>query len=933
MPTGTSHGKQESAQLGLRLGGARADFVAGLGRKVGELRQGLDRIRQEPDDLAKREDLRRKIHALSSGAKIMKFDAMERALAEAAGIIDRSAIDLPLDEADIEKLDQLLEDLPALAWGDSDGRSSRVEPIAKKVVPQYSCLVVGPAMIGEALLEPSERATFTCESTPDTQAAFDIARATEPDLVVLDADLEYSTELVDALMDDPVTEGSPIVVVGSFLAHGEAARYVAMGVAKTLAKPTSREALRNACVESLEALRVEMCSPVPAEVRVSQKGEGISIAPPPEVDPARSDRQRVRARGPAVEVRLQGRRVVVADDDPAVVWFVADLLKQAGCTVHEAFDGKQALELAFRTSPDLVITDILMPELDGFTLCRTLRRDVALRDVPVVLLSWKEDLLQRVRELGVGAAGYIRKESDGRAILARVREALRPRARIEMRIRDDDGEVRGRMDGMTVRTLLETVCAMRPEARVSVRDATFNYEIEIRDGAPHRAIRTAGDGTFQDGSRVLAAMLGVGAGRFTVSTSTASKPGNLDGNLPAQLAKPIARARASMALLLGKSGANVARVVLDEEGLDDYLRATPTMAQDIARRIQKGTPPRALVVEGVCEPSLVEDLVGDLAARGIVTGIEDAAGNDLLGPEITRFVDLTDGRASFAPRTNTTPEPTGGIARFSRSAKAANDCAADEALPQCESPMPSSALEESARTMFSSPEPAQLGLPLVQRARVNEPEPSIAAPQVLVEEEGTPPHDHILALGEATIVDDTVYGEKPEGEESDADAIEVSQLPPESDSPVNKTPFTAVKADEPAGVPKKRAVWPMAAFVVATGAIAWAVMHFSFAGQPTAKANGRSAPPAETATSQAAPLEDVTYTNGPGAANASTTQGSIEISAPGDSVVLVDGAERGRGTATVTMPAGRHEVRISGPAGESSKSVEIRAGKVAHVKF
>lgn len=449
---------------------------------------------------------------------------------------------------------------------------------------------------------------------------------------------------------------------------------------------------------------------------------------------------------------------------------------------------------------------------------------------------------------------------------------------------------------------------------------------------PHRAIRTAGDGTYQEGSRVLAAMLGIGAGRFTVSTSTASKQGNLDGNLPAQLAKPIARSRAAMSLLLGTNGMKVARLALDEEGLDDYLRATPALARDIAKRLKSGTPPRALVMEGSCEPSLVEDLVSDLAARGIVSGIEDADGGDLLGPEIARFVELTDSRASFAPRSAATPEPAGaGIARLSKNGRPANDCAADLGMPVCESPHPQTALEESARNMFSSPEPAQLGLPLAAvRAPVPEPDPSIEAPRAIMIDEGTPPHDQILALGEATIVDDTVYGEKDAEMELSEPAIELSHVP--EYSPASNTPFTTVKADEAAGVPKKK-VWPMAAFVVATGAVAWAVMHFSFAGQPTAKSTERAAPPAETAQVAAPADHDVTYTNAPAAANASIAQGAIEVSAPGDSVVLIDGTERGRGNATVPLAAGTHEVRISGGAGESSKSVEVKTGKVAHVKF
>src|SRR5262249_41125925 len=133
--------------------------------------------------------------------------------------------------------------------------------------------------------------------------------------------------------------------------------------------------------------------------------------------------------------------------------------------------------------------------------------------------------------------------------------------RVEARVRED-GEVRGRIDGVSVRTLLEIVCATRPDARVSIRDASFLYEIEIRAGAPQRATRTAGDGSFLGGSRVLAAVLGVSAGRFTVTTSTTAIDAELDGNLASQLAKPVARARAAMALLLGPQGSGASAMDL-----------------------------------------------------------------------------------------------------------------------------------------------------------------------------------------------------------------------------------------------------------------------------------------------------------------------------------------------------------------------------------
>jgi CheY-like chemotaxis protein len=340
-----------------------------------------------------------------------------------------------------------------------------------------------------------------------------------------------------------------------------------------------------------------------------------------------------RGRGAAGDVRLHGRVVVVADDDPGVTWFISDLLRTAGCEVYEALDGQTALETAFRVHPELVVSDILMPGLDGFALSRALRRDVALRDVPVILLSWKEDLLQRVRELGASAAAYMRKESDSRSILARVREVLRPRARIEMRLRGD-GEVRGRLDGLTPRLLLELVGAVRKDARVSVRDATCLYEIEIRNGAPRKATRTASDGSYVSGERAVATLLGVGAGRFVVTPSVEPIRGELAGSLFEMLARPIASARGAVAATTGARAMQVERIVLDAAGLAEYLSATPDPARTLVQHLARGASPRQMLLAGEVSPSLLEDVLVDLSARGSIRAVEGPEGEDFLGPAV-----------------------------------------------------------------------------------------------------------------------------------------------------------------------------------------------------------------------------------------------------------------------------------------------------------
>ena len=574
------------------MGGIGADFVATLGRRVADARTLLPTLTRGEGNAANLAEMRRKLHAVSAGAKLLKFDIMASSLGEALAIIDRASGSAStvangaggtgkpslIAEKDAAILGQLLDDLPALAWSESrsarrksQGNREGAPKLDDVVLPldselPYTSLVVGAQSLVEALSEDtgSGRASFECERSDDVQVAIDRARSLAPDVIVLDADVKDAELFLEALADDEVTEPVPLIVVGTFARPGDAERFVAMGATRTFEKPLIRGTLRRACERAIaqregkterlplgEPTMIELAERLSQEVKqalladidgartckvplgdgaevigamwgaiarirevvtartdgvVRFSGQGpegaIALAPWLNGDVARSDRS-ARSRGASPEVRLHGRKVVVADDDPGVTWFLADLLRAAGCTVHEAMDGRAALELAFRVQPDLVISDILMPGMDGFALCRAMKRDVALRDTPVVLLSWKEDLLQRVRELGASAAAYMRKESDSRAIVARVREVLKSRARVEARLRAED-EVRGRLDGLTVRSLLEIVCGNRRSARISLRDASFLYEIEVREGVPFRASRASSDGKLRprrDGAR------------------------------------------------------------------------------------------------------------------------------------------------------------------------------------------------------------------------------------------------------------------------------------------------------------------------------------------------------------------------------------------------------------------------------------------------
>ena len=120
-----------------------------------------------------------------------------------------------------------------------------------------------------------------------------------------------------------------------------------------------------------------------------------------------------------------GRKILVVDDEPVLVETIAYNLEQAGFSVTTAADGSSAIEAAHREMPDLIILDIMLPEMDGLEVCRQLRRDSETATTPIMMLTAKGDEIDKVVGLEVGADDYVTKPFGRRELLARVRALLR----------------------------------------------------------------------------------------------------------------------------------------------------------------------------------------------------------------------------------------------------------------------------------------------------------------------------------------------------------------------------------------------------------------------------------------------------------------------------------------------------------------------------
>lgn len=120
--------------------------------------------------------------------------------------------------------------------------------------------------------------------------------------------------------------------------------------------------------------------------------------------------------------RGQKARILLVDDERAIVDSLRYALEKEGYDVLDAGEGSEALELARKSSPDLILLDIMLPGMSGFEICRVLRQEST---VPILMLTARGDEPDRVVGLDLGADDYITKPFSLREVLARVRAALR----------------------------------------------------------------------------------------------------------------------------------------------------------------------------------------------------------------------------------------------------------------------------------------------------------------------------------------------------------------------------------------------------------------------------------------------------------------------------------------------------------------------------
>ena len=115
-------------------------------------------------------------------------------------------------------------------------------------------------------------------------------------------------------------------------------------------------------------------------------------------------------------------RILVVDDEKKIVEIVKAYLEKEGFAVIVAYDGKAALEQIHRQSPDLIVLDLMLPEVSGLDVCRTVRKE---SNVPIIMLTARDETTDKIVGLELGADDYVTKPFDPKELVTRVKTVLR----------------------------------------------------------------------------------------------------------------------------------------------------------------------------------------------------------------------------------------------------------------------------------------------------------------------------------------------------------------------------------------------------------------------------------------------------------------------------------------------------------------------------
>lgn len=314
--------------------------------------------------------------------------------------------------------------------------------------------------------------------------------------------------------------------------------------------------------------------------------------------------------------------ILLVDDEEELRTLYASALRHAGFAVRVAKDGKDAMTCLEQKRPDAVLSDMMMPRLDGWGLLGNIRNDARYRELPFAFVSCHHDFLQQLQALDAGADAYISKGVRLDEFVGTLREILAAHVCLAQHLVPGQS-LRGGLGRLGPVTLMRMLAMRNVTGVLQLRDFWANYRLSFSAGSLAHAEALVGDTILIDAD-ALASLLGVREGVWQFDAGHNPSEWTLGEAAIEVIERSCVdsntRETESREHLLSCSQGLVPRKKL----LDFYQSVSVPGTEPVLEQIRSGVAPRDILIQSQFQPLLVDWLFQDLLRKGVVHFAETA---------------------------------------------------------------------------------------------------------------------------------------------------------------------------------------------------------------------------------------------------------------------------------------------------------------------
>ncbi len=307
-------------------------------------------------------------------------------------------------------------------------------------------------------------------------------------------------------------------------------------------------------------------------------------------------------------------RVLVVDDDEALLEIACRFLQRGGLEVGRATNGQAGLERALQTRPHIIVSDIMMPEVDGWALLRLVRDDHRLRELPFILLSCHDEYRDKLKQVGAGANAYLAKGIKGDQLMGTVLDAVAAH-RLAWSLAAPGIRLEGRLDEVGPLNLVRALAFKGATGTLHAQDQWVHAVLGLQDGALVGAGATS-DLITLTGMDAVKAYVKLRGARFVFDPLQVPPPGE-GADVEASLDEACALANQSDEEVRERLMTQGGGLIIQPELMALYGRVTEGVPPPVLERLAKGMSPGEVMAETGESPLLVEWVVKDMVRKGV----------------------------------------------------------------------------------------------------------------------------------------------------------------------------------------------------------------------------------------------------------------------------------------------------------------------------